>query len=119
MLETELLHQQRPAGGDGGLGELELADVALGQHDALGRVGVGALAVQDEDPLLADEGEPVGEPGGDLLGDLVGGEPATRVEQADLDQLGDRVDEAGAAQAARVDVADDAELDVVVVGRPA
>ena len=61
MLEPELLHQQRPAGRDGGLGELQLADVALGQHHALGRVGVGALAVEHEDPLLADVGEPVGQ----------------------------------------------------------
>src|SRR5918999_360686 len=40
MLEAQLLEQQGPAGGDGGLRELQLADVALREVDGLGRVGV-------------------------------------------------------------------------------
>ena len=56
LLEAELLEQQRPAGGDRALGELQLADVALGEVDRLlgGRVGLGP--VQHEHPLLADGG---------------------------------------------------------------
>ena len=73
--------------------------------------GVGP--VQHEDPLLApldQRGQPVGEAGRELGGDLVGDEAAGRVEQPDLDQLGDRVDQPGAAEPARLDVADHAEL---------
>ena len=58
MLEAELLEQQRPPGGDGGLGELQLADVALGEHHAVHEVRVGVRAVQHEHPLLAELGQP-------------------------------------------------------------
>ena len=43
-----------------------------------------------------------------LLGVLLGHQPARGVEQTDADELGDRVDQAGAAQPAGLDVADDA-----------
>ena len=107
VLEAELLEQQGPAGGDRGLAELQLAHVALGEVDAVADVGVRRRPVEDEDPLLADLGEPVGERRR-LRGDLVlGQEPATGVEQADADQLGDGVDEPGTAQALGRHVADD------------
>ena len=56
VLEAELLEQQRPAGRDRGLGELQLAHVALGEvrrtPSGSARRHVGP--VQHEDPLLAD-----------------------------------------------------------------
>ena len=59
-----------------------------------------------EDVLLADLAHPLGERpvGRDEL--------AARVEQTRADELGDRVDEPGAAQADRLDVADHGQLDL-------
>ena len=54
FVAAQVAHQDVPAGRDRRLGELELADVTLGQHDGLGRVGVGSLPVQDEDALAAE-----------------------------------------------------------------
>ncbi len=51
--------------------------------------------------------------GRDLLGVLLRHEPPRRVEQPDLHQLGDGVDEPGAAQALGLDVADDLQGHVV------
>src|SRR5215472_15030410 len=50
--QAGLFEEDAPAGGDRGLGELELADVTLGEVD---------VVMQDEDPFLARGGEPAGE----------------------------------------------------------
>ena len=78
-LRAQLAEQDLPAGRDRGLGELQLAHVALGEVDRVG--GVGPAPVHDEDALLADERQPVGDARCDLGGDLVGREAARVVEQ--------------------------------------
>ena len=123
MVDAGLFEEDAPAGGDGGLGELELADVALGEVDAGRWVAVGG-PVQHEDAFLADHGEAIrqgrrraGEPfrvrGGFRR---VLGEPAGGVDEAGLGEGGDRVDQAGAAQARGGGVADDGELEFAVAG---
>ena len=113
-LDAQLAQQDLPAGGDRGLGELQLAHVALGEEDRdAGRVL--AAPVQDEHPLLADLGQPRREPGKPLGGVLVGDEAPGVVEQAGVDELGDRVDEARAAHPDRLDVADHLEVERVAV----
>ena len=72
--------------------------------------------MQDEDPLSVVAGhEPWRERGCDLPGDLVGGQASGGVEQPDSHELGDRVDQPGAADADRVRPADYLQLDRVVV----
>src|ERR1700749_2637451 len=56
--QARFLEQDAPAGGDGGLAELQLADVTLGEVDARRRVAL-VRPVQNEDAFLADHGETV------------------------------------------------------------
>ena len=111
--DAELLDEQLPAGRDGGLGELQFADIALGQVD--GGVAVAAAVMQYENACsVASDGQPGGELGSDCRGFFFGNEPARAVEQPDPDELGDRVDETGTADSDRLHVADHAELDPVL-----
>ena len=112
-LETGLLEQDVPAGRDGSLGELELADVALGQVDRASDIANLAKPVQDEDPLLAELGQPRSDARRDPNGLLVGDKPPRGVDELQSDQLGYGVHEAGAAETLRFGVADDTELESV------
>ena len=112
------LQQQHPAGRDRRLGELQLADVALGEVEPARRVvGVaGGLVAQEgehEHPLLADLPQPRGQPGRHLRG--VGrDQPARGVDEPGGDHGRDGVDETGAGQPDRGDVADDLQQHVLV-----
>ena len=80
----ELVHEQAGAGVEGGLGELDGAHVALGDEDVVVQaVGVGAA--------LRDHAVGAG-----LLG---GADEAGGVDEAGGAHLGDRLDDAGAADA--------------------
>ena len=69
--------------------------------------------VQHEHPLLADPGQPAGQAGRRGRGLLLADEPARGVQQAQPDQSGHRVHQAGAAQALRFGVADHLEAQFV------
>ena len=117
VLEAELLEQQRPAGRDRGLGELQLADVALGEvrrSPRARRPGVGP--VQHEDPLLPPIiGEPVGERRARPPWRRSSG--TKRPEASSSPTLTSSATASTRPEPhrpARLDVADHAELDVVV-----
>ena len=112
--EPHLLEQQPPARGDGRLGELQLAHVALGQVDRPAHVAAGAGPVQHEDTLFPDLAQPVGQLGTGVRGGLGVQQPAGRVQQLGLHQRGDGVDQAGAAEPDRLHVADHLQAHVVV-----
>src|SRR5262249_57401063 len=104
--------EHRDTGRDRALSELDLADIVLGEHDLLPRAGF-ARPEHDDLALLAAHHDPLGEPG------------RQRVEPVDLDQPGpvdhpaveqarQEIDDAGAADAERVDLTDRVHVDVVV-----
>src|SRR5581483_10473092 len=95
-LDAEVAAKEVPAGGDRRLRELELAHVALREVHVVGEV---------EDVLLADLPEAIRRFEDEAPG---------VVEHPGADELCDRVDEAGAAQADGLDVADDGQLDLAV-----
>ena len=74
--------QDLPAGRDRGLGELQLAHVALREEDAVVDVARLALPGQHEDALLAARHEAVRERRAQLARGLVGQEAPRLVEQA-------------------------------------
>src|SRR6266545_6540623 len=103
--DAELFEQQRPAGRDRRLGELQLPYVALRQVDGVGEY---------EHPLAVDLGEPAGQPGRDGRRLRLRYEPPAPVDQPRADQGGHRVDQSGAAQSDRVHVADHLQFDGTV-----
>ena len=112
-LHAELLDEQGPAGRDRGLGELELAHVALRQVDRA--LGIARLARpgEYEDPLALDCDQALRQHGVQLGRGLVGDEAPGVVEQAALDELRDGIDEPRAADSEWCAVADHAEHDLV------
>ncbi len=114
-LDAELLHEQRPAGRDRGLGELQLADVALREVD--GPLEVALLPpVQDEHALAVLQRHDARGEAGRELGRLLGVREAPGViEQAALGELGHGVDQAGAADADGLDLADHAQVERAAV----
>ena len=95
-VDAEVVAEDRPAGRDRRLRELQLAHVALREEDVRREV---------EDVLLADLPEP-------LRG--AEHEAAGVVEDAGADELGHGVDEPGAAEPERLDVADHGQLHLAV-----
>ena len=91
-VDAHVVAEDLPAGRDRGLRELQLAHVALREKDVAGQM---------EDVLLADLPEPLRR---------AEHEAARVVEDAGADELGHRVDEAGAAETERLDVADHRQL---------
>ena len=108
FLGAERLEQQPPAGRDRGLRELELAHVALGQHDLVAAALV--LGGEQEVPLARTLDETLGEVGPPLLDLVVGEEASGGVDDADPHELRHRVDEPGSAEPHGLHVADHADL---------
>ena len=104
--------EQDDAGVDRALGELELADVALGEGHVLVLAGVG---VPDQHELDAGLGgaQPCGERGGKPLA-IARPQPPGSVHDPRSHHLRAGVDEAGPADADRARRTDDAAVDVVV-----
>ena len=118
VLEAELLEQQRPAGRDRGLGELQLAHVALGEVRRTPRpVGVGrrAGAARTPAPRRSQVSRSASAGAISAATSSVTNRPEassspTRTSSATASTR------PGAAQAARLDVADHLQLDAVLVG---
>ena len=104
--------QHRDAGGDRALGELQLAEVVLGQDD-LARGARLAGSQHDHLALLASREDAIAQPGGQRVAPLDLDE-AGPVDHAGVEQPGDEVEQPRAADAERVALADRVHAHVVV-----
>ena len=109
--------QHRDAGGDRALGELHLAHVVLREDDLARGAGLARAAATIDLALLAAHDHPVAQ-----ARRAAGRAPSTWISPVQSitpasSSAGDEVDEAGAADAERVGLADRVQVEVVVDGR--
>src|SRR5204862_707518 len=97
---------------DGALGELDLADVVLCEHDLARRAGF-ALARDDERALLAPRGHAIAEPRRQPVA-ILRADEAGPVDDARIEERRDEVDQTGSADPERIRLADRVHVDIVV-----